>query len=121
MKKLIACCGFDCQKCEARKGTIKNDCKLSEAIAIKCCVLNNTHEIRYEETNCMGCRTEGVKSAYCGNLCEVRKCVEFKGLNTCGDCIDIDFCDMINKIFEVNPKCKENIHPNYLLIKTSHI
>ena len=111
MKKLIACCGIECQECEARKVTIKKNRKLKDAYTIKCCHLFNSPGLTFEDINCMGCRTEGLKSKYCGDICEIRKCVEFKGLNTCGDCIDIDFCDIINIIFESNPQCKKNIYP----------
>ena len=62
MKSLIACCGIDCEKCEARIATIKNDCELKKKVAKKWSALNNISAITAEHINCMGCRTEGVKS-----------------------------------------------------------
>ena len=33
MKDLIACCGLDCEKCDARKATLNNDDTLREKTA----------------------------------------------------------------------------------------
>ena len=85
MKQLIACCGLDCENCDARIATINNDDKLREETARKWSIMNNTSEITPETINCTGCRVEGAKFAYCSNYCEIRKCVQTKGLNTCGD------------------------------------
>ncbi len=35
MKQLIACCGLDCENCDARIATINNDDKLREETAQK--------------------------------------------------------------------------------------
>ena len=45
MKQLIACCGLDCENCDARIATINNDDKLREETAQKWSVMNNTSEI----------------------------------------------------------------------------
>ncbi|WP_024993688.1 DUF3795 domain-containing protein [Phocaeicola paurosaccharolyticus] len=111
MKSLIACCGIDCEKCEARIATIKNDCELKKKVAKKWSALNNISAITAEHINCMGCRTEGVKSILCDSLCEIRKCIEFKGYNTCGDCLDIDYCAYLYNVMSNMPECRKNIHP----------
>ena len=47
--------------------------------------MNGAPEITAATVNCsMGCRTEGVKFAYCSEYCEIRKCVYAKGFETCG-------------------------------------
>ena len=33
MKQLIACCGLDCEKCEARLATLNDDNRLREKVA----------------------------------------------------------------------------------------
>ena len=86
MKQLIACCGLDCENCDARIATINNDDKLREETAQKWSVMNNTSEITPETINCTGCRVDGSKFAYCSHYCEIRNCVQTKGFNTCGDC-----------------------------------
>ena len=40
MKKLIACCGLDCEKCQARKATINNDDELRKKVAEEWSQLN---------------------------------------------------------------------------------
>ena len=42
MKQLIACCGLDCENCDARIATINNDDKLREETARKWSIMNNT-------------------------------------------------------------------------------
>ena len=92
MKQLIACCGLDCENCDAR-------------IAI----MNNAPEITPATINCMGCRTDGAKFAYCNDYCSIRKCVNEKGYNTCGDCKELDDCQIVGAIFQHAPDAKENL------------
>ena len=51
MKQLIACCGLDCENCDARIATINNDDKLREETARKWSLMNNTSEITPETIN----------------------------------------------------------------------
>ena len=62
MKQLIACCGLDCENCNARIATINNDDKLREETAQKWSAMNNTSEITPETINCTGCRLRGQNS-----------------------------------------------------------
>ena len=109
MKQLIACCGLDCENCDARIATINNDDKLREETAQKWSTMNNTSEITPETINCTGCRIEGAKLAYCNNYCEIRKCVQAKRFSTCGDCKELDHCPIIGLVFQHNPSAKENL------------
>ena len=59
MKQLIACCGLDCESCDARIATVKNDNELREKTAQKWSAMNNAPEITAATINCMGCRTDG--------------------------------------------------------------
>ncbi len=109
MKQLIACCGIDCENCDARMATIANDNELREKTAQKWSVMNNTSEITAATINCMGCRANGIKFAYCSNYCEIRKCVKEKGFDTCGDCKEMDNCQIILPVLQNNPNAKENL------------
>lgn len=115
MKQLIGCCGLDCESCDARIATIANDNELREQTARKWSSMNNAPEITAETINCMGCRADGVKFAYCSDYCAIRKCVNGKGLNTCGDCIEMDNCQIIAPIFMHNPIAKENLQSSKIL------
>ena len=107
MKQLIACCGLDCESCEARIATVKNDNELREKTAQKWSEMNNTPEITAATINCMGCRTDGVKFAFCSNYCGIRKCVSEKGFNTCGECKELNHCQIVGAIFQHSPNAKK--------------
>lgn len=109
MKQLIACCGIDCEGCDARIATVNNDDELREKTSQAWSAMNNAPEITAETINCMGCREEGVKFAYCSNYCEIRKCVASKGYSTCGDCEEVNSCQTVAAIFQHAPNAKENL------------
>lgn len=109
MKQLIACCGLDCESCEARIATVGNDDELREKVAREWSLMNNAPEITATTINCMGCRTEGVKFAYCNHYCEIRKCVNKKGFDTCGDCKELDVCPIVGAVLKNAPAAKYNL------------
>jgi len=108
MKQLIACCGMDCEKCDARIATVNNDNALREKTAKKWRVMYNSPDIAAESINCMGCRTDGVKVDHC-SACTIRNCVHEKGFNTCGDCKELDNCQIVGSVFQHLPSAKENL------------
>uniref|UniRef100_UPI0040263E82 DUF3795 domain-containing protein n=1 Tax=Phocaeicola dorei TaxID=357276 RepID=UPI0040263E82 len=109
MKQLIACCGLDCENCDARIATVTNDDALREKTAKAWSVMNNAPQITAETIHCMGCRTDGAKFAFCSEYCEIRKCVHAKGFNTCGDCKELDNCPIVGAVFQHAPGAKENL------------
>lgn len=60
MNPLIACCGLDCEACDARIATITNDNALREKTAALWSKLNGV-TITPDMMNCTGCRAEGAK------------------------------------------------------------
>lgn len=109
MKQLIACCGLDCENCDARIATVANDDMLREETARKWSEMNNVPEITADTINCMGCRADGAKFAFCSNYCGIRKCVYEKGFNTCGDCEELEHCPVVGAVFQHNSVAKENL------------
>ena len=109
MDKMIACCGINCETCEARIATMKNDDKMCVEVAKKWCEMNHTDQITPESINCTGCRVEGVKFYFCSHLCEVHKCVAAKGYETCGECPDKNTCKKVGSIWENCAEAKENL------------
>ena len=109
MNKMIACCGINCETCEARIATMKNDDKMRVEVAKKWCEMNHTDQITPESINCTGCRVEGIKFYYCSHLCEIHKCVVVKGYETCGDCPDKNTCKKVGTIWENCAEAKENL------------
>ena len=108
MKEMIAFCGLDCEKCEARIATINDDNNLRKKVADKWSKLNNI-EILPEHINCLGCRGEGPKTYYCSDLCEIRKCVTGKKLESCGKCAEMNSCKIIGAVLENSDEARQNL------------
>ena len=108
MKKLIAICGLDCEKCDAYIATKNNDQALREKTAKLWSELNNA-PILPEHINCDGCRVNGRKTVFCDRLCPVRQCALSKGFETCGECPEKDTCPKVGAIWQNNPNAKNNL------------
>lgn len=81
MKKMIAYCGLDCEKCDAYIATINDDQKLREKTAKLWAELNNA-PILPEQINCQGCRVDGLKTVFCDSICGIRQCAMKKGVTS---------------------------------------
>ena len=108
MKEFIACCGLDCERCEARIATINNDDALREKVAKLWSKLNGV-EITSEMINCAGCRIDGVKTPYCEALCPIRQCALGKGVETCGSCAEVMICEKVGMILKNNGEARRNL------------
>jgi len=108
MNQLIACCGIDCEKCDARIATIANDDSLREETAKNWREMLGVAELTAESINCMGCRTNGPVFGYC-MTCEIRSCVKEKGFDTCGNCTELETCQIVSNILQNVPGAKENL------------
>lgn len=92
MKKLIAYCGLDCENCDARKATLKNDDALREKTARLWSKMNG-EKILPEMINCEGCRADSliprrsarnfVANASEGVLIPLFNCLAFYWANLC--------------------------------------
>ena len=85
------------------------DLSLSSAETDKLCSYVGTGEITAEMINCMGCRTDGIKTVYCDSLCPIRKCAVSKGFETCGECPSVDDCQIIAPITSTNAEARSNL------------
>ena len=108
MNKLIACCGLNCEMCDAYIATIKNDDELRKQTAEKWQKMFNAPSISPETINCTGCRPEGVKLGHC-NECQVRLCVKGKGYETCADCDELGTCTIVAQIHQFSSEALENL------------
>ena len=97
MEDLIAYCGLDCRKCEARIATVTNDDGLRRKVAQKWSELNGV-DITPEMINCLGCRADGVKTPYCESMCPIRQCVQSNGYGTCAECTEMEHCEKLAPI-----------------------
>ena len=94
-------CGLNCEKCDAFIATISNDQSLKEKTAELWSKLNNV-KITPDQISCEGCKNNGIKTEYCSNLCEIRKCAIEKNKANCGRCIDLYKCSKLNAIISNN-------------------
>ncbi len=108
MNDLIACCGLDCEKCDARIATINNDDALREKTAKLWTELNQV-SITPEMIHCTGCRLSGAKTPFCDSICAIRKCAMGKKLETCAECSHMDTCETLKPIVSNNAQALENL------------
>ena len=108
MRPNIACCGLDCEQCDAYIATLHDDQALREKTARLWAELNHA-PILPEHINCQGCRADGVKTVFCEQLCAVRRCARQRGVDTCGDCPEMESCPTVGAIFANAPQAKKNL------------
>ena len=108
MNEYIAYCGLNCESCEARVATVKNDGELRKKVAALWSRLNGV-EIAPEMINCTGCRIDGPKTPYCASFCPIRRCAMEKKLETCGSCAQRKSCEKLAAITRNNPDAVQNL------------
>lgn len=108
MKDYIAYCGLDCQTCEARLATVRNDDELRARVARLWSELNGV-TITPDMIRCVGCRLDGVKTPYCESLCPIRRCARGKNLDTCGDCAELETCEDVGAVIRNNKDARERL------------
>ena len=109
MNQYIACCGLNCETCEARIATVNNDDTLRGKVAALWSELNGV-EITPEMINCVGCRIDGVKTPYCESLCPIRRCAGERKVETCGTCADVRTCEKVGMILKNNVEARRNLN-----------
>lgn len=108
IKKMIAHCGLDCEKCDAYIATMNNDDVLREKTAKLWAEINNA-PITAEMIHCMGCRMDGVKTPFCDSMCEIRQCAVKKEIDTCGDCSELKKCKIVGEILKNSEEAMDNL------------
>lgn len=106
MKNRIACCGLDCETCDARIATATDDAALRERTAALWTKLNDV-PITPEMLHCTGCRAAGAKTPFCDHLCPIRGCVREQKLDTCAGCPQLEACPTLGRITANNPRALE--------------
>lgn len=97
---------MNCSACEAYLATESQD----EGEKIRIAAIWSERygsEIKPEDINCMGCRSESLRFAWCYK-CPIRACVIAKGYQNCGDCPDLP-CPTNLWLYESVPEVKENL------------
>lgn len=116
MHPLIAFCGLDCARCDARTATIHNDDALRQQVARQWSEWNHV-DIPAASINCLGCRTEGIKCPYCDSMCHIRQCALQKGVSHCGECLDSTNCNLLQQVHRNAPEAQANLQDTDFTIR----
>lgn len=94
MSKMIAYCGLVCSNCPTFIAT-QNDDDAARKKTADLYAEKFEFDLKPEEINCYGCKSEGGKLiGYC-QICEIRKCCRQKGLENCALCDDQPFENLL--------------------------
>lgn len=102
---MIAYCGLNCSKCEARAATLENNDDKRAEVAAKWTKIYKT-DISPEQINCTGCKDDGVKFFFCERMCEIRKCCRSRKIENCAACDDF-ICNKLAEFIKMAPEAGE--------------
>jgi len=98
---MIAYCGLDCSICDAYLATQENNEIKREQTSKKWSQMYQV-EIKVDQINCDGCKSNGAKFFHCSN-CDIRKCCLEKGVEYCAECEDY-ICDTLSGFIKLAPE-----------------
>ncbi len=98
---MISYCGTDCSKCEGYQATQVNSDTKRKEVAEKWTVQYNS-DIKPDQINCHGCKSDNTKFFFTENICEIRKCNIEKGTSNCAECAEYK-CDKLEKFIAFAP------------------
>jgi hypothetical protein len=104
---MIGYCGLDCDQCVAFIATRNNDDALRAKVAEEW-ARESDAPIKPEHINCTGCQSPGVKTYYCDQLCEIRKCAIGKSFTTCAPCPGFS-CALVEVVLQNAPQARATL------------
>ena len=106
-EKLIAACGLDCSGCEAYIATQSGDADELAKVA-KHWSEQYGGECTPEYCICDGCLTGGRISGAHASSCQIRDCVQSRGIENCAQCDDY-ICEKLAEYIEFAPQIGERL------------
>jgi hypothetical protein len=104
MSKMIAYCGLVCSGCPTFLATQNND-DVARKKTAALYAEKFGFDLKPEDINCDGCKSEqGKLIGYC-QACEIRQCCRAKGLENCAHCSDQP-CESLIKFHEFSNDAK---------------
>jgi len=98
---MIAYCGLDCSRCGAYQATqLDDDQKRAETAKLWSQLYQA--DIKADQINCAGCKSDGVKFSHC-NVCDIRQCCVSRGVDHCAACTDY-ICDKLTQFIKLAPE-----------------
>ena len=107
MEKMIAYCGLVCTECPALIATKNNDDAKRKATA-ELWSKQYGQPMKPEDINCDGCLAKTSRIIGYGNVCEIRKCGQEKGVKNCAYCNDYG-CQKLEKFLEMAPMARVSL------------
>lgn len=105
MSQMIAYCGLVCSSCPTYLATQSDD----DAARARTAAFYSQKfgfNLKPEEINCDGCKSESDRLiGYC-QTCQIRQCSREKGLENCAHCREQP-CDDLTRFHEFSPDAKE--------------
>ena len=98
---MIAYCGLDCSQCGAFQAT-QDDDDQKRAETAKLWSQLYQADIKANQINCTGCKSDGVKFYHC-NVCDIRQCCSSRGIDNCAACQDY-ICDKLTQFVKMAPE-----------------
>jgi hypothetical protein len=106
MSKMIAYCGLVCSSCPTFVATRNDDDMAREKTAALYAEKFGLN-LKPEDINCEGCRSEGKKlMGYC-QVCVIRKCARARGVENCACCVDQP-CEELLRFHAYSPEAKSS-------------
>lgn len=98
---------MDCEACEARRATLKNDVAVLAKLAVGDEGAGRASFILPLRMRCTGCMESGAKSIRC-HECAIRICALQNHMPNCGFCENFP-CELGGDVWEAIPEYKHNI------------
>jgi hypothetical protein len=106
--RLIGACGLTCSSCEAFVATQKDDSSEIGRVAAAWSVQFGA-QIPPESVWCDGCMTAGKRKCAHTGQCDIRACVQERGLSSCGACADYSCEKLESFLAMLPPEARQNL------------
>jgi hypothetical protein len=107
MENMIAYCGINCSECPGFLAT-QNDDNAKRKETAEMWSKQFKSDIKPEDINCDGCLADTGRIIGYGNVCEIRKCGQEKGVENCAYCNDYG-CQKLEKFLEMMPMARVSL------------
>ena len=106
MKQHIGYCGIKCSDCAIYKATVNNDIKMKAEIARNWSTAE--YELKEEEINCFGCRSNNTEVISFVLGCDIRECANKNSVSYCCLCKSYE-CEKLEKVFQKSVDARANL------------
>lgn len=103
----LAYCGLDCAACPAFHAAERLTLDERQAVADRWNMeFGGSHTP--VDIDCVGCTHQGRHTPYCESGCDIRRCGEEKGVETCAECADYG-CERLAAFLAHVPEATANL------------